>query len=101
MWLSERDPGDQRKLADPDLVVVETFCTRSSGALGEEDDLREAEELPDCDVSDDGLVSDRGVITSRDDDFAGIAVAFVAAIADRRHWDRDTWKFPGRLPGCF
>jgi catalase len=65
------------------------------GATGDGVMLLEAADLPDVHVagprSEDELVSHRGVVTSQDGmDLGAFSEAFIEAIAQHRHWDRQT-----------
>lgn len=53
-------------------------------------ELLEAIGLPDVEFDGEGLVSDQGVVIDRDsDDIDSFVEAFVEAIAQHRHWERE------------
>ena len=85
-----------RNEGDATHFVMEAFKHKKPiGALGEGVDLLSAVELPNIDLSDDGLESDAGVVTDADaadlDDFLD---AFADAIVAHRHWDREDASVP-------
>ncbi|NKE37995.1 catalase [Natronococcus sp. JC468] len=63
------------------------------GALGEGTELLESADLPDVDVAGDGEgpTESTGVVTCRDDgELDGFLEEFVDAVAEHRHWERDS-----------
>lgn len=81
---------------DAKHFVAEAFKHKKPiAALAEGIDLLEAVELPEVDLSEDGLVSDEGIVTSREsENLEPFVEAFVDAIAEHRHWERSPKEVP-------
>ncbi|WP_207592435.1 catalase [Halomontanus rarus] len=83
---------------DAKQFVAETFKHyKPIAALGEGTELLEAVDLPEIEVADgesDGTVSEAGIVTSQDDDLEKTLEAFVDAVAEHRHWDREPMEVP-------
>ncbi len=85
-----------REQGVPKHFVAEAFKHyKPIAALGDGAALFEDVDLPDTEIADDGeLVTDAGIVTCRSDDLDAFAEAFVDAIAQHRHWDRDPAAVP-------
>ncbi|ELY66184.1 catalase [Natronococcus jeotgali] len=82
------------KQGDVRHFVEEAFKHKKPiGALGEGTELLESVDLPDVDVAGDGEgpTEPTGVVTCRDDgELDAFLEEFVDAIAEHRHWERDS-----------
>ena len=82
---------------DAKQFVAEAFKHKKPvAALGSGIDVLEAVGLPDVELAEDGddTVDDQGVVTSRSDDLEAFLDAFVDAVAEHRHWDRNEKSVP-------
>lgn len=80
-----------KEQGDAKHFVAEAFKHKKPiGALSDGIELLEAIGLPDVEFDGEGLVSDQGVVIDRDsDDIDSFVEAFVEAIAQHRHWERE------------
>ncbi|MCU4742539.1 catalase [Natronoglomus mannanivorans] len=87
-----------REQGDAKQFVAETFKHyKPIAALGEGTELLADVDLPEIEMAgdeSDGLVSEAGVVTSQGDDLESFLEAFVDAVAEHRHWDREPMEVP-------